>query len=152
MSKSAKPVVVSGKIDTSPAAGYLETPARAPTAEGGKVVAYISESKAKFYLVNGPAHKFHEVLHCVRAVLSDPDAILAYNSGDWTGYCYARQVDNRYNNRGDQLVAFPDQTFLVFMSATNRVIEWGFEPCDPEDPDLPANKRDGERGVVIWRA
>lgn len=133
-----------------PRAGYLETPAKSPWSPAGNVTAYLSLEKIQRFQKYGPGHKFHEV-RCVRASLSDPGAILRYNEDEWNGFCYTRLERTRYTNQGSQVPAEAGFVFLVFVTDNLRIIEWGFEPANRDDGELPMDDRGGSLGELIWR-
>lgn len=134
----------------TPKAGYLECSARAPTVDGGNTKAYLSQDKIQRFMKYGPQYKAYEAAYCVRSALADPHAILRYTEDEWSGYCYARRSAVRYLNSGSEVPNRPDFVFVVFVTESMKIVEWGFEKADPDDPDLPLNDRGGAMREIVW--
>lgn len=130
-------------------AGSLETPIINPRTNT-RDTARIAREKVERFLKYGPAHKFYEAMYSVREALSDPDAIIAYNEDEWRGFCYARRTLHRFTNRGDRLTIEEGMVYVVFVTDTMKVVEWGLEFADRDDPRLPLDRRAGALGEVLW--
>ena len=138
-------------VEPTPPPGYVETPIVDPSKPSSTRRARIAIAKLDRYREKGPFFKYYEALYPVRDTLADPEYILAYKEDDWDGYCYARRVTSGRNNDGTERAYEEGFTFVVFVTKTLKVIEWGFEPCDRWDrPGMPADLRDGHMGEVLW--
>lgn len=72
---------------------------------------------------------------------SDEDRLPNDDSG-WRCYCGRPSV--AYDGNGKEMPPWPDEVFLVFVSAEKVAYNWRWEKCDPDNPELPLDHSVGE--------
>jgi hypothetical protein len=128
--------------------GYFSAPGLSPKGEGSAVF-FISQKQIDDFKFRGASEKFFEA-HSVAEVLKNPTAIFRdlKREGLADGLCYIGKP-KRYGDGWEGPT--PDgMVFAVYARGDFKVFEWGWEPADKQDGDIP---RDAliRYGPKIWK-
>lgn len=111
--------------------------------DGTQWEVWISHQRMDVVAKQGMGHA-KELAFVVPAVLAKPTAVFEGLTSDkdedrhgvgWL--CYVGTPDRSYRRDGSQAPPWEGEVFLVFVNEERVAYQWGWEECDPADPDLP---------------
>lgn len=131
-----------------PPSGFLSTSAIDPRS-GAVSAAYVPVRRATFLANFGPMHKFHELLTLVRDTLRTPDCCFPYLADELRGYGFTLRARYSVRNDGRRVRPPVGCVFVVFLTESMKVTDWGWEQEDGSRPGW-ARLREGRLGDPLW--
>lgn len=118
--------------------------------ETGEVrAAKIGRKRALQVAEDGPPYRAYELQYLVPDALERPDRIHRYVADGWEGWCFTLAAGYRLRNDGRRAASAPGEVFLVFLTASLLITDWGWEEADPDDPSRPV-LHDGRLGAAVY--
>ncbi|ODS31207.1 MAG: hypothetical protein SCARUB_03678 [Candidatus Scalindua rubra] len=112
--------------------------------DGKKFSVKVNRKRMQIVARRGKGHVY-EMAYVLPEVLMKPKAIFEglrideeEPKDDIIGWhCYVGKPSKAFRSNGQQMEAWPDQVYLVFVNEENVVYNWRWEKADSRDLDMP---------------